>query len=153
MRGRGLDSPALGWRGWPPRMPRAAASGADRVRGGRRRDRDGRRPKAEVDAGGAARLDNIRANPAVSVLVDRYDEDWTQLWWARADGDARLIDATDPCAAEALAALVGRYEQYRLAPPPGPVIQITVRRWSGWTASGERLVRHLRRKCRAAGPS
>lgn len=82
------------------------------------------------------RLDNIRANPAVSVLVDRYDDDWTQLWWARADGDARLIDATDPCAAEALAALVGRYEQYRLAPPPGPVIQITVRRWSGWTASG-----------------
>ena len=32
------------------------------------------------------RLANIAANPAVSVLVDHYDDDWTRLWWARADG-------------------------------------------------------------------
>ena len=34
------------------------------------------------------RLDNIENNPAVSLLVDHYDDDWSQLWWVRADGTA-----------------------------------------------------------------
>ena len=34
------------------------------------------------------RLANIESNPQVSLLVDHYDEDWTRLWWVRADGDA-----------------------------------------------------------------
>jgi len=80
------------------------------------------------------RLDNIRANPAVSVLVDDYTEDWRQLWWARADGTARVIAATDAEATRAIAALSQRYPQYRDAPPPGPVIAIAVDRWSGWVA-------------------
>ena len=36
------------------------------------------------------RLANIAGNPAVSVLADRYDEDWSRLWWVRADGLARI---------------------------------------------------------------
>ena len=32
------------------------------------------------------RLANIAAHPRVTVLADRYDEDWSQLWWVRADG-------------------------------------------------------------------
>ena len=32
------------------------------------------------------RLRNIRADPRVAVLADHYDEDWSRLWWARADG-------------------------------------------------------------------
>ncbi|HEU6445210.1 MAG TPA: TIGR03668 family PPOX class F420-dependent oxidoreductase, partial [Gaiellaceae bacterium] len=36
------------------------------------------------------RLENIRARPAVSVLVDHYEEDWTRLWWVRLDGTARV---------------------------------------------------------------
>ncbi|MEE1762531.1 TIGR03668 family PPOX class F420-dependent oxidoreductase [Streptomyces sp. SP18BB07] len=32
------------------------------------------------------RLRNIRANPSVTVLVDHYADDWSTLWWARADG-------------------------------------------------------------------
>src|SRR6185295_2161566 len=31
------------------------------------------------------RLSNIRNDPRVSMLVDRYDEDWRRLWWVRAD--------------------------------------------------------------------
>jgi PPOX class probable F420-dependent enzyme len=76
------------------------------------------------------RLANIAANPRVSVLVDHYDDDWTQLWWARADGSASLRDI-DRAAVEQLA---GRYPQYREQPPPGPLIVIAVERWSGWTA-------------------
>ena len=82
------------------------------------------------------RLDNIRTNPAVSVLVDDYAEDWRQLWWARADGTARVIAATEAEAVRAIAALSDRYPQYRDTPPPGPVIAIAVHRWSGWVARG-----------------
>lgn len=94
------------------------------------------KPKADP-AAPLRRLDNIRANPAVSLLVDAYTEDWAALWWARADGTARILDAADPAAAEPLAALAGRYPQYLVAPPPGPVIEIAVRRWSGWSAGGQ----------------
>jgi PPOX class probable F420-dependent enzyme len=75
------------------------------------------------------RLDNIAVNPFVSVLVDHYDDDWNQLWWARADGWARVQDSFD------VTPLVQRYAQYRDRAPDGPVIVIEVDQWSGWSAS------------------
>src|ERR1700753_1143105 len=36
------------------------------------------------------RLANIAPNPAVSLLVDHYAADWSQLWWVRADGIAAI---------------------------------------------------------------
>lgn len=75
------------------------------------------------------RLANIAANPWVSVLVDHYEDDWTRLWWVRADGLARIWKAAPAGAAEALA---NRYEQYRARPPQGPFIVIDVQRFSGW---------------------
>jgi PPOX class probable F420-dependent enzyme len=81
------------------------------------------------------RLANIAANPGVCVLVDAYDPaDWSALWWARADGTARVADGSG--SAEAIAALVERYPQYRARRPDGPVIEIAVTRWSGWSAAG-----------------
>ena len=74
------------------------------------------------------RLANIAADPRVTVLADHYDEDWSQLWWVRADGVARILDA----APEAVAALQSRYPQYRETPPPGPFLEITVSRWTAW---------------------
>ena len=94
------------------------------------------KPKAQVGPRARLRrLDNIRANPAVSVLVDHYADDWGQLWWARADGTARIIETTALEGAGAISALSDRYPQYRDAVPPGPVIAIAVDRWSGWAAS------------------
>jgi PPOX class probable F420-dependent enzyme len=75
------------------------------------------------------RLDNIAVNPFVSVLVDSYDEDWTALWWARADGWARVEQSYD------LGPLVARYDQYRDQPPGAAVIVIEVDHWSGWSAA------------------
>ncbi|RZQ66000.1 TIGR03668 family PPOX class F420-dependent oxidoreductase [Amycolatopsis suaedae] len=72
------------------------------------------------------RLANIEANPAVSFLVDHYDEDWTRLWWVRADGTA----AVEP--AGPMDALVAKYPQYADRPPEGPVVVTAVSRWSGW---------------------
>jgi PPOX class probable F420-dependent enzyme len=100
------------------------------------------KPKSDPAPGGRLRrLDNIRANLLVSVLVDHYAEDWDRLWWARADGTARIIDAAGAAevdgaaeATAAVAALARRYPQYRDAPPPGPVIAIAVARFTGWAA-------------------
>ncbi|NMO55111.1 TIGR03668 family PPOX class F420-dependent oxidoreductase [Actinoplanes sp. TBRC 11911] len=77
------------------------------------------------------RLANIAANPHVSVLADHYEDDWSRLWWVRADGTARVTGHSP----QALAALVDRYEQYRSAPPAGPFLEITVTRWSSWSAA------------------
>src|SRR5260370_17250469 len=38
------------------------------------------------------RLRNIVANPAVSVLVDHYEDDWFSLWWVRVVGTARIVE-------------------------------------------------------------
>ena len=77
------------------------------------------------------RLRNIAETGRVAVLVDEYADDWAQLWWARADGLARVVDH----AAEELdAALTARYRQYADHRPGGPFILIEVERWSGWTA-------------------
>jgi PPOX class probable F420-dependent enzyme len=81
------------------------------------------------------RLANLTANPQVCLLADGWSEDWAQLWWARADGTAGVLPASDAQADAGVAALVGRYPQYRELPPAGPVVRIAVRRWSGW--SGE----------------
>ena len=38
------------------------------------------------------RIENARARPDVTVLVDHYEDDWTQLWWLRLRGRARVPD-------------------------------------------------------------
>lgn len=86
-----------------------------------------RKPKQSNDL---KRLRNIGANPRVSLLADHYDENWTQLWWVRADGEARVL--TGPAAEEPLGWLIAKYPQYLTQPPPGPVVWINVTTWRGW---------------------
>jgi PPOX class probable F420-dependent enzyme len=74
------------------------------------------------------RLDNIAHQPRVSVLADHYDDDWTRLWWVRADGVARVTDTS----AAGLAALRAKYPQYEQTPPAGPFITVEVSRWTAW---------------------
>jgi PPOX class probable F420-dependent enzyme len=80
------------------------------------------------------RLANVAANPRVAVLADHYDDDdWRALWWVRADGRGRVLDAGEPEARDAVARLAERYAQYREQPPAGAVLAIDVERWSGWS--------------------
>jgi PPOX class probable F420-dependent enzyme len=81
------------------------------------------------------RITNIAENPTVSALVDHYEEDWPNLWWARADGQAEVWDDPDRSQV-AIGLLLAKYGQYRAQPPAGPVVAITVARWSGWSYSG-----------------
>ena len=78
------------------------------------------------------RLRNVEVNPAVTLLVDHFDEDWDRLWWVRADGQAQVVE--NELAYELVDALVDKYEQYREHRPTGPVIRIQINRWSGWAA-------------------
>jgi PPOX class probable F420-dependent enzyme len=80
------------------------------------------------------RLANVRDNPRVAVLVDRYDDDWSRLWWVRADGAGRVLDPADAEAGAAIGELARRYPRYRTERPAGPVLAIDVDRWSGWSA-------------------
>jgi PPOX class probable F420-dependent enzyme len=80
------------------------------------------------------RLANVEANPGVAVLADRYEEDWSKLWWARADGLARILQPGAEDHANAVAQLAARYTQYAERRPEGPAIEISVSRWSGWRA-------------------
>jgi PPOX class probable F420-dependent enzyme len=77
------------------------------------------------------RLDNLRAHPAASLLVDRYDEDWSALWWVRVDGTARVLDG-GPERERALDVLAAKYAPYRERRPPGPVVAIAVTAWRAW---------------------
>ncbi|AXO21307.1 TIGR03668 family PPOX class F420-dependent oxidoreductase [Mycobacterium avium] len=77
------------------------------------------------------RLANIDANPQVSLLVDHYADDWTRLWWVRADGLA-TIHRDGPALDTGYRLLRAKYPQYQSVPLEGPVIAIAVRRWSGW---------------------
>jgi len=79
------------------------------------------------------RLSNIRANPRVCLLADHYAEDWSALWWVRADGAAAIVSDAREMAAP-LGLLAARYQQYAADRPEGPVIAIQISRWSGWSA-------------------
>ncbi|WP_411088117.1 TIGR03668 family PPOX class F420-dependent oxidoreductase [Streptomyces sp. 061-3] len=83
------------------------------------------------------RLANIAANPSVCLLTDHYEEDWDRLWWVRADGEARVLPSPDrfPEAARCVGLLTAKYQQYAERPPDGPVVEVSVLRWSGWRAS------------------
>jgi PPOX class probable F420-dependent enzyme len=79
------------------------------------------------------RLANIESNPHVSVLVDHYVDDWTQLWWVRVDGIAAIHRAGNALQA-GCDLLRAKYPQYQSVSLNGPVIAVAVRRWSSWHA-------------------
>ena len=74
----------------------------------------------------------------MTVLADRWDEDWSRLAWLRIDGRAasgRRRGAPGHAAVvEALRAKYPQYRSHRLE--TRPVIAITVERTTGWGALG-----------------
>jgi PPOX class probable F420-dependent enzyme len=78
------------------------------------------------------RLRNIAQNPAVAVVIDRYDEDWTLLGWVMLRGQAKvLIDGTEHHDAQAL--LRSRYPQLKaMHIVQHPVIAVRIERTTSW---------------------
>ena len=89
------------------------------------------KPKRSTDL---RRLRNIAENPRVALIVDHYTDDWSRLWWARADGRAEVRETGDD-RQSALALLQAKYHQYQEHPPTGPVVAVHVDTWSGWASS------------------
>ncbi len=77
------------------------------------------------------RLDNIAHQPEVSLLVEHYDDDWSRLWWVRADGTATIHHDGETLAA-GYAQLRAKYPQYQHVALDGPVISIRIHRWASW---------------------
>jgi len=78
------------------------------------------------------RLRNIQENPAVALVVDRYDENWDQLGWVMVRGSAEVLES-GPEHDEAQRVLKDRYPQLRrMDLAPLPVIAIRVDRVTNW---------------------
>jgi len=77
------------------------------------------------------RLANIAAEPRVSVLADHYEEEWSELWWVRADGRAEVLREGAE-REHALDLLGDRYAAYRERRPSAAVIRVDVDRWTAW---------------------
>jgi PPOX class probable F420-dependent enzyme len=78
------------------------------------------------------RLRNVAENPAVAVVVDRYDEDWTLLGWVMLRGRAEVLPAgPEHDAAQAL--LRSRYPQLgAMQIARHPVIAVRIERAISW---------------------
>jgi PPOX class probable F420-dependent enzyme len=77
------------------------------------------------------RLDNLRANPRAALLVDHYADDWSTLWWVRADGHGRVLDAGAE-RDQAIDLLIDKYDQYRTVALDGPMIALDITHWQAW---------------------
>jgi PPOX class probable F420-dependent enzyme len=86
-----------------------------------------RRPAAAMK-----RLANIVENPAVAVVVDRYDEDWTLLGWVMLRGHAQILtQGSEHDEAQALLRL--RYRQLEeMEIATLPVIAVRIERTTSW---------------------
>lgn len=84
------------------------------------------------------RVRNIEANPEVCFVVDRYDEDWSQLAFVRVRGRARVVPAGSEGHAGAVAALRRKYPQYAsMVIERRAVIAIDELRAVSWRGDGE----------------
>jgi PPOX class probable F420-dependent enzyme len=78
------------------------------------------------------RLRNIAENPAVAVVVDRYEDDWTRLGWVMLRGPAEILTdgAEHARAQEMLRARYPQLNHMRIASLP--VIAVRVGRVTSW---------------------
>jgi PPOX class probable F420-dependent enzyme len=98
------------------------------------------KPKSSSDPLALGRVRDIQHRPNVSLLLDRWSEDWSELDWVRLDGTASLLQ---PAVAgdtqehrRAVDLLRQRYPQYEAQRlEDRPVIRIDVERVTSWSAS------------------
>ena len=79
------------------------------------------------------RLENIRRDPRVMVLVDHYEDDWDRAWWVRLRGRGRVLSSEESERGKAL--LIAKYPQYIEDPPEENLLAIEIDEWLGWSMS------------------
>lgn len=63
-----------------------------------------------------ARLAHIAKHPAVTLVLDHYDEDWSRLWWIRLGGEAVIAEGEHRDWDAGVQALQLKYPQYATTP-------------------------------------
>jgi PPOX class probable F420-dependent enzyme len=78
------------------------------------------------------RIRNIKANPQVALVIDRYDEDWRRLAYVLVFGKAKIL-ATGNKHRELVKSLRRKYRPYRaMAIHERPMISITPKQIVVW---------------------
>ncbi|MBI4522812.1 MAG: TIGR03668 family PPOX class F420-dependent oxidoreductase [Deltaproteobacteria bacterium] len=78
------------------------------------------------------RVRNIRVNPPVCIVIDRYDEDWRKLGYLLIMGKARVM-LRGETHKKAVTLLRKKYSQYReMAIHERPIIRITPGHFKSW---------------------
>ena len=91
------------------------------------------KPK-RLGGAGLKRMRNIAANPQVALVIDNYEEDWSNLAYVLVHGEAQMVDDSAEYML-ALRNLRDKYRQYRdmtLAPGRNPLVRIDARRAHAW---------------------
>lgn len=78
------------------------------------------------------RLRNLDADSRAVLLVDRYDADWSELWWVRAHGRATEAPPTNP----QLERLAAAFPAYAAAGTVPSVLALVPDEIAGWAATG-----------------
>jgi PPOX class probable F420-dependent enzyme len=94
--------------------------------------------------GQPTRVDNAIANPAASILIDKYDDDWTQLWWIRAELEVTVIHLNEVNPEMLLQGrraerkLVEKYPQYKstaVLREPATILSMRPTAMMSWSAA------------------
>lgn len=94
------------------------------------------KPKRTDNPHDVARVRDLLVLPELSLIVDRWDEDWTRLAWLRLYGSGELLEPQPHEREEhaaAIAALRERYPQYATHDLESrPIIRVAVQRVVSW---------------------
>lgn len=80
-----------------------------------------------------ARLRDVERDPRVTVLVDHYDDDWSRLWWVRAD--LEHVAQPPQSLLEELADRLARTVPQYADKPFHRVLVCRITRITGWAAA------------------
>jgi len=94
------------------------------------------KPKRVDDPRDLARVRDLLGAPSVTLLVDRWSEDWSRLGWVRLYGTGVVLEPQTPDREEhaaAVTALRTKYPQYAThALEIRPMIRLTIDRAVSW---------------------
>ncbi|MFL2545997.1 MAG: TIGR03668 family PPOX class F420-dependent oxidoreductase [Candidatus Rariloculaceae bacterium] len=80
------------------------------------------------------RVRNIEENSRTALIIDYYDDDWSQLGWVMLQADAEILGSGKEHAT-AIKLLRKRYRQYKImALDEAPLIRLHIQRATEWWA-------------------
>jgi PPOX class probable F420-dependent enzyme len=95
------------------------------------------KPKSVDDVRSLARVRDIERDRRVTLLVDRWSDDWSELAWVRIDGRAAVVES-DPVAVAVLRAKYSQYADHDLESRPMIRTEIVdVRSWAASPANAD----------------